>query len=926
MHFNPADTRQSLAIPGSDPLDYYALPALEALGFGPIRRLPHSLRIVLESVLRHLDGSTVTLDHLRRLAGWQPQGERGPEVPFNVARIVAPDSSGVPLLADLAAMREAAARLGMAPGDIEPVVPVDLVVDHSILLEHAGTKDALRLNLDIEYQRNGERYAFLKWAASAFKTFRIFPPGTGIVHQLNLERLARGVCLRHGVVCFDSLVGTDSHTTMINGIGVLGWGVGGIEAEAAMLGQPIDLVIPDVVGVELTGVPAPGVVATDIVLTVTQILRARKVVGQFVEFFGDGAAALPTPDRCTIANMAPEYGATVAFFPVDEQTLDYLQSVGRSRVELARMRAYFEAQGMFGMPTRGDLDYSSTLRIDLSTVVPSVAGPSRPQDRIALSDLKAAVTALLPGPGSAPAPVTAAAADTVAAADTAAAADAQAPAATMASDARVAGDDSRLRHGDIVLAAITSCTNTANARLMLAAGLLARKAVQRGLRAAPWVRTSFSPGSQTVTAYLQAAGLDGALDALGFQVAGYGCATCMGNSGPLAPPILQQIQDGQLAVASVLSGNRNFEARIHQAVRFNFLMSPPLVVAFSIAGRAGFDPAREPLGTGADGQPVFLRDIWPSADELAAVLPEAADPLHVLRIMDRAEDPRWAALPAPSGDLFTWPSESTYLRRPPFFDDVEAKPAPLQAIRQARALAILGDSVTTDHINPGGEIPVASESGRYLLSRGVAPQDFNSYISRRAQDQVMVRSAFAHSRIRNQMAAGVQGSVTTHQPDGDAMSIFAAASRYTADGVPMIVFAGEEYGNGSSRDWAAKGPRLLGVRAVIARSFERIHRSNLVGMGILPLEFLPGDSAQSLALTGEELFDLDGTTGADGQGIEPGAMVSLVVHRRAGETTSVRLRARIDSALEAAYFRHGGILPYVLRQRLARHRGGCDHA
>jgi len=650
-------------------------------------------------------------------------------------------------------------------------------------------------------------------------------------------------------------------------------------------------VAPDVVGVELTGSPSPGVLATDIVLTVVQTLRAKKVVGKFVEFFGDGAAGLKAPDRSTIANMAPEYGATLAFFPVDGNTLDYLKSVGRTPRELAALQAYFEAQGMFGMPARGTIDYSETVHIDLSSVVPSVAGPSRPQDRIALTELKQAVHKLLPE-----------------------------GAARRDSGERAAA---RLRHGDVVLAAITSCTNTSNARLMLVAGLLARKAVQKGLRAAPHVKTSFTPGSRVVSAYLSEAGLEPFLDALGFQAVGYGCATCMGNSGPLAPEIMAQIQEGGLTVAAVLSGNRNFEARIHQAIKANFLMSPPLVVAFAIAGRSDLDPATDPLGQGADGQNVYLRDIWPTAEELEEVLPFAQDPRHVLEIQAlKPADPLWGGLPAPAGDLFAWESGSTYLKRPPFFDGVGSLLPESTGIQGARALAILGDSVTTDHINPGGEIPPSSESGQYLLSLDVRPEDFNSYISRRAQDKVMVRSTFAHLRIRNLMAGGEQGSITLHQPSGERMSIFAAATRYAADGVPMLVFAGEEYGNGSSRDWAAKGPRLLGVRSVIARSFERIHRSNLVGMGILPLEFMHGASAQTLELLGDEVFDLVGDAG----GVHTGQILDLVIQRRNGDTTTVPLRARIDSAIEEAYYRHGGILPYVLRQRLARHLERSDGA
>lgn len=886
MNFLPAETLRPLHVEGLPPSQFFSLVALEERGLGSISRLPHSVRIILESVLRNLDGSSVQEHHLRELAGWTPDGERTSEIPFVVSRIVAPDSSGVPLLADLAAMREAAARLGMEPASIEPLVPVDLVVDHSISVEYAGTPDALRANMEVEYRRNAERYSFLKWANNAFKSFRILSPGTGIIHQVNLEWLARGVHQKDGITFFDSLVGTDSHTPMINGIGVLGWGVGGIEAEAAMLGQPVYLVVPDVIGVELTGTPAPGIVATDIVLTVVETLRARNVVGKFVEFVGDGAARLSAPDRSTIANMAPEYGATVAFFAVDDNTLEYLKSVGRTSAELATLKAYFEAQKMFGVPARGEIDYTETISIDLSAVVPSVAGPSRPQDRIALSKLKENIQALLPDAVSA---------------------------STAAGEVQAGG----LRHGDVVLAAITSCTNTSNSRLMLAAGVLAKRAVQKGLKAAAHVKTSFTPGSRVVSAYLKAAGLEQYLDALGFNAVGYGCATCMGNSGPLAPEILDQITSKNLTVAAVLSGNRNFEARIHQAIKTNFLMSPPLVVAFAIAGRTDFDPDTEPLGRGLHGEDVYLRNIWPTADDMAEVTPFAQDAKNVLNLYAAtAEDSLWEALPAPKGELFTWAQDSTYLQRPPFFDGVTLDMPRLGEIRGARALAILGDSVTTDHINPGGAIPPESESGKFLISLGVEPRDFNSYISRRAHDRVMVRSSFANVRLRNLMVAGEEGSITLHQPDGQRMSIFEAATKYAAESVPMIVFAGNEYGNGSSRDWAAKGPSLLGVRAVIARSFERIHRSNLVGMGILPLEFGERDSAQTLQLTGDELFDLPGDLSA----VHVGQMFELVVRRRNGETLSVRVRARIDSAIEEAYFRHGGILPYVLRDRLTRHQ------
>ncbi|CAN5419999.1 aconitate hydratase AcnA [soil metagenome] len=880
------DFLRPLSIGGQSAGQYYSLAALESQGLGRISRLPFSIRVMLEAVLRNLDGERVQESHLRQLAGWLPGAERTDEIPFVVARIVAPDSSGVPLLADLAAMREAAAQFGLDPTGIEPLVQVDLIIDHSVMVDHAGSPDALRLNMEREYERNGERYSFLKWAANAFKSVRIFPPGTGIIHQVNLEHLARGVHQRDGVTFFDTLVGTDSHTTMVNGIGVLGWGVGGIEAEAGMLGQPVYLLTPDVIGVELHGLPGPGITATDMVLTVVEALRAKKVVGKFVEFFGAGAAALAAADRATIANMAPEYGATAAYFPVDDKTLAYLRSVGRTRAELAAVEAYFKAQDMFGMPAAGDLDYTDVLRIDLAAVVPSVAGPSRPQDRVPLAGLKQRVASLLPAAGEA--------------------------------NPRRAG----LNHGDVVIAAITSCTNTSNPSVILAAGLLARNALARGLHAAPYVKTSFTPGSRVVSAYLESAGLMRDLEALGFHAVGYGCTTCMGNSGPLDDDKLAQITDGQLVVAAVLSGNRNFEARIHQAVKANFLMIPPLVVAFAIAGRVDFDPEHDPLGIGSDGQPVFLRDVWPSREALAEVMPHAEDPRHVIELYQpqRLGGALWEQLPAPTGPVFEWAPGSSYLKRPPFFDGVEEQLPARHAVLGARALVVLGDSVTTDHINPGAEIPVQSESGKFLLAMGVEPRDFNSYISRRAHDGVMVRSTFANVRIRNRMLPGSEGSVTAHQPDAQQGSIFSVAMRYVDEGVPMLVFAGEEYGTGSSRDWAAKGTRLIGVSAVIARSFERIHRSNLVGMGVLPCEFVGDDSIESLAIVGTESFDLIGLD----QPIKSMQLLELVIHRTDGSRASTQVRARIDTAIEEAYFENGGILPYVLRQAIQNHAGSAD--
>ncbi len=872
---------------------YYSLAALEGAGLGRVSRLPVSIRVMLESLLRNVDGERVTEQHVRELAAWQPNAERTKEVPFVVARLIAPDASGIPLLADLAAMRDAARKRGMNAGAIEPLVTVDLIVDHSLIVERSGNADALIHNMKSEFSRNVERYGFLKWAASAFKGFKIVPPGIGIIHQVNIEHLARGVWNKDGVFYPDSLVGTDSHTSMANGIGVLGWGVGGIEAEAAMLGLPSYLLTPDVVGVELRGAPKTGVTSTDVVLTVVEALRAHKVVGKFVEFFGDGAAQLSAPDRCTISNMAPEYGATAAYFPVDEQTLAYLESAGRTDDELDTLAAYFKAQGMFGMPETGDIDYSEYVRIDLDKVVPSVAGPSRPQDRIALSQLKPSVAGLFTG-GSA--------------------SNASPRASSGLPSDGAAYASSALSNGDIVIAAITSCSNTSNPGVMLAAGLLARKAVQRGLRVHPRVKTSLTPGSRVVSAYLEASGLQPYLDQLGFQVAGYGCATCMGNSGPLPAEVEKAIADNDLVVASVLSGNRNFEARIHQAVKANFLMSPPLVVAFAIAGRIDLDVESEPLGHDGDGRPVYLRNVWPSPQELDEVMPHAKDPRHFRRLYSESarENALWNELPAPTGETFDWNPDSTYLQRPPFFDQFEMQAPPVKPLIGARALAVLGDSVTTDHVSPGAVIRGDSDAGRFLTELGVPPHDFNSYISRRGHHGVMMRGTFANVRLRNQMVPGVEGGVTLHQPDGKLMSIYEAAMTYARENVPVVVFAGEEYGTGSSRDWAAKGPRLLGVRAVIARGFERIHRSNLVGMGILPCQFMGEDSTASLGITGAETFELVGVE----HGIEAQQTIELIIHRPDGGKTSTRLLVRVDTPIEETYFRHGGILPYVLRQLL----------
>jgi aconitate hydratase len=884
---DPFDAHRPLTIDGRAAGRFCSLPALEAKGLGRISRLPCSLRIVLESLLRHAHLGADGEAAVRVLAAWSPNGARTDEIPFVVARIIAPDASGIPLLADLAAMRDRARALGADVARIEPSVPVDLIVDHSLEVTRSATAGALQFNMRRDIERNAERYAFLKWAAQGFRAINVVPPGVGIIHQVNLEHLAQVVIERDGMFLPDTLVGTDSHTSMINGIGVVGWGVGGIEAEAAMLGQPIYFLTPDVVGVELAGELAPGITTTDVVLTVVERLRRAKVVGKFVEFIGDGAAALPASERATIANMAPEYGATVGYFAVDERTLDYLAAVGRSPAQLAAIRAYYTAQGLFGVPRRGDIDYSELLRIDLGEIEPSVAGPRRPQDRVALGKLQAQFRGLLG------APATAGGFD-------------RGPAQANAAQGA-------LRDGDIVIAAITSCSNTSNPSVMLGAGLLAQKAVTRGLRAARHVKTSLTPGSRVVAAYLRDAGLQSALDALGFQIAGYACATCMGNSGPLPPEIDAAIKRDDLVAVAVLSGNRNFEARIHASVKANYLMSPALVVAFAIAGRIDVDFDREPLGSDERGMPVYLRDIWPSAAEVAALLPIASDPANALALYSGANRPdsAWEALPQGGGAQFAWDPASSYLRRPPFVAEVDLAPTPFAPIRSARALAILGDSVTTDHVSPGGTIAPESPAGAYLRSCGVHTAEFNTYIARRANHEVMVRGTFANVRLRNLMVPGSEGGVTTRGA-GEVTSIYDAAMAYARDGTSLVVIAGEEYGTGSSRDWAAKGAQLLGVRAVIARSFERIHRSNLVGMGILPCEFTDGDSAQSLGLAGDETFDILDIDA----GIAPRQAARLRIARPDGSVREVKLRVRVDTPVEARYIRHGGILPYVFRQMM----------
>ena len=946
------DSLQTFNISGNRTGKFYSLPELERQGIGTISKLPVSIRIVLESVLRNYDGERITEANVRQLANWQPNAERTEEIPFVVARILLQDFTGVPLLVDLAAMRSAAARMNKSPQIIEPLVPVDLVIDHSVQVDFASVQGALRLNMEMEFKRNRARYQFLKWGMQAFNSFKVIPPGIGICHQVNLEYLAKGVQVRDGIFYPDTLVGTDSHTTMINGLGIVGWGVGGIEAEAGMLGQPVYFLTPDVVGVHLTGKLKEGVTATDLVLTVTEMLRKAKVVGKFVEFHGEGAASLSVTDRATIANMSPEYGATMGFFPIDEQTCAYYKATGRSDEQVELIRSYFKAQGMFGMPRGGECGYSTLLDLDLSSVVPSVSGPKRPQDRIALPQLKSKFIELLQKPIGEngydkskdeigrryPAMIGArrngplagggeqrTETVPVAAHDETSEKDTSVLTETEMINNRPTPDrveevdlispstvDIDLGHGDVLIAAITSCTNTSNPAVMLAAGLLAKKAVEKGLTIRPAVKTSLAPGSRVVSDYLDKTGLQPYLDELGFSLVGYGCTTCIGNSGPLDPGIEEVISQKDLVGASVLSGNRNFEARVHQSVKANFLMSPPLVVAFALAGRVDINLSEEPIGRGKDDREVYLRDIWPGSEEVRQYLETAFDAeTYRRRYSNFVEaNPLWNEIPSIAGEVYEWDPESTYIQEPPYFEGFSMEPGGVSAINGARALAIFGDSVTTDHISPAGAIKPTSPAGLYLQSKGVAISDFNSYGARRGNDRVMTRGTFANVRIKNLMVPGVEGGVTVHQPDGERMSIYDAAMKYQAEGVQLMVFAGQEYGTGSSRDWAAKGTRLLGVRAVIAQSFERIHRSNLVGMGVLPCQFAEGVSAQSLKLDGTETFDLTGYEA----GIAPRQDLTLTIRRASGETEQVPVTLRIDTPIEVEYYRHGGILPYVLRQ------------
>ena len=890
---NPFNTLQTFSANGASH-HYYSLPALEQAGF-KVSRLPVSIRLVLESLLRNCDGKRVAEPAIRDLAGWNAKAPRTEEIPFVVARIVLQDFTGVPLLVDLAAMRSAVVKLGKNPKIIEPLVPVDLVVDHSVQVDFAGTPDALAKNLDLEFTRNRERYEFLKWGMQAFDTFKVVPPGIGIVHQVNLEYLAKGVLNAGDVYYPDTLVGTDSHTTMINGLGIVGWGVGGIEAEAGMLGQPVYFLTPDVVGVHLTGALREGVTATDLALTLTQMLRKAKVVGKFVEFYGPGAAALPVVDRAMIANMAPEYGATMGFFPIDAECTSFLRATGRDEKHVALYEAYYKAQNLWGIPQRGAIDYSQDLELDLGAVVPSVAGPKRPQDRIELPKMKQEFVAAFSKPVTE---------------------NGFGKKAEEFSTVSAEVGGTRVGHGSVLIAAITSCTNTSNPSVMLAAGLLAKKAVEKGLTVNPTVKSSLAPGSRVVTDYLEKTGLAPYLDQLGFQTVGYGCTTCIGNSGPLDAKIEEAVVKNDLVAASVLSGNRNFEARVHQNIKSNFLMSPPLVVAFALAGRVDIDLAQEPIGTDQAGRPVMLKDIWPSLQEVRDQMQAALKPEVFRRLYSNfaAQNPKWNEIPSSTGNVYSFDSKSTYIQEPPFFAGFGMQPGTIQPITGARALGIFGDSVTTDHISPAGAIKKSSPAGRFLVENGVAFEDFNSYGSRRGNDRIMTRGTFANVRIKNLMLGGKEGGNTIYQPTGEELAIFDAAAKHIAAKTPLIVVAGQEYGTGSSRDWAAKGTNLLGVKVVVAQSFERIHRSNLVGMGVLPLQFKEGTTAQTLQLDGFETYDVVGLS----PDIKPQQDLVLRITRKGGEVLDVPVRCRIDTPIEIDYYQHGGILPYVLRQIVAK--------
>jgi aconitate hydratase len=901
MSRNTLNTLKDFKLSAGKKGKFYSLPALEKSLGVKVSRLPVSIRIVLESVLRNCDGKKVTEEHVKQLANWGPTADRTDEIPFVVSRVVLQDFTGVPLLADLAAMRNVANKMGMNPKNIEPLVPVDLVVDHSVTIDHYREKNALDLNMKLEFSRNNERYQFMKWGMQAFDTFGVVPPGFGIVHQVNLEYLARGVHKAGNTYYPDTLVGTDSHTTMINGIGVVGWGVGGIEAEAGMLGQPVYFLTPDVIGVNLTGCLREGCTATDLVLTITEMLRKEKVVGKFVEFFGAGTETLSLTDRATIANMAPEYGATMGFFPVDDATIEYFEGTGRTKDEITAFKNYFKAQGMYGVPMEGEIDYTRVVSLNLSTVTPSLAGPKRPQDRIEIGNVKNNFIELFSKPTSEngfnknPSDLT---------------------------NHYETTNGVNVKNGDVLIAAITSCTNTSNPSVLLAAGLLAKKAVEAGLTVAPHIKTSLAPGSRVVTEYLEAAGLLKYLEQLGFGLTAYGCTTCIGNAGDLTPELNATITENDIVASAVLSGNRNFEARIHPNIRSNFLASPPLVVAYAIAGNMTRDLMTEPVGKGTGGKDVYLGDIWPTSKEIGKLMKFAMNSkVFKSNYADVKGNPGklWEKVSSTEGQVYNWP-KSTYIAEPPFFDDFTMIPKKAASgITGARALGVFGDSITTDHISPAGSIQESGPAGKWLLANGVLKADFNSYGSRRGNHEIMMRGTFANVRIKNRMipakadGSAVEGGITVHQPSGEQMSIYDAAMKYVADGVPTMVFGGEEYGTGSSRDWAAKGTQLLGVKAVITRSFERIHRSNLVGMGVLPLQFIGDDSVQTLNITGTETFDLKGLEGE----IKPQQLATLVIHRANGEAQEVKVLLRIDTPIEVDYYKHGGILPFVLRQLLA---------
>ena len=882
---NSFNARDKLNV-GAQVFEIYRLEKLEQQGFGPLGNLPFSLRILLENLLRSEDGRFVHADHIRALAKWTPNAPQG-ETSFTPARVLLQDFTGVPAVVDLATMREAMQKLGGNPKRINPLFPAELVIDHSVQVDSFGQVNSFGLNAQLEFQRNIERYQFLRWGQNAFRNFKVVPPDTGICHQVNLEYLARVVCAMpngNRLEAFpDSLVGTDSHTTMVNALGVFGWGVGGIEAEAAMLGQPLSMLVPDVVGFKLHGRLPEGSTATDLVLTVTEMLRKKGVVGKFVEFYGSGLSSLSVPDRATIANMAPEYGATMGFFPVDDETLSYLRFTARTHEQIALVEAYSKEQSLFRLDSTPDPQFSDRLELNLGTVEPTVAGPKRPQDRVALKDAKSSFTKVVEG----------------------------APAKEVA--VKNNGDAFQLSSGAVVIAAITSCTNTSNPSLMLGAGLLAKKAVERGLQVKPWVKTSLAPGSKVVTDYLEASGLISYLEKLKFHLVGYGCTTCIGNSGPLPEPIGAAIKENNMVAVAVLSGNRNFEGRVHPLVRANYLASPPLVVAYALAGRMDLDLTTDSLGTDKQGQPVFLRDIWPTPQEVEATVRAAVTTDQYRKEYGEVfeGDAQWQGMTIPEGDLYQWDANSTYIKLPPFFENMSKTPGPLADISGARVLAVLGDSVTTDHISPAGSIAADSPAARYLIARGVKPHEFNSYGARRGNHEVMMRGTFANIRLRNQLAPGSEGSWTVHLPDGEKMYIYDASVKYREEGVPLLVIAGKEYGSGSSRDWAAKGTRLLGIRAVLAESFERIHRSNLVGMGVLPLEFLPGENRDSLGLTGHEVFDIEGVAS-----LAPRSEATVRAKSGDGKAKTFQVRMRVDTPEEVSYYRHGGILQYVLRQML----------